>query len=114
LDGKNLERAREYVLDEIAQLGRRVGARELARAKRSARAALLYSAETNGGRAHLIGYYYRLTGSTDFLNDYLANIEKITASDVRRVARRYLDPAAAIEIVIAPNDADKTTAPSTE
>jgi predicted Zn-dependent peptidase len=42
------------------------------------------------------------TGTYQPLDDYLAHLNAVTAADVQRVARQYLDPDRALEVVLRP------------
>jgi len=94
--------AREAILEQIRRVRQGVSGREVRRARRMIRAGLEFALETPAGRARSIGYYRLLTGSDEFLNTYLDRIENVCAADVVRVAREYLDPDKAVEVLIAP------------
>ena len=49
-----------------------------------------YSRESVSNIAKELGYIITLTGSTDYYNNYLNKINKVTAADVKRVADKYL------------------------
>jgi len=46
--------------------------------------------ETNSGLAGVIATYATVLGDTTLLDSYLAEIDKVTTEDVKRVARQYL------------------------
>jgi len=80
--------------DEIVSVFRRLSeqppsAQELAKAQRVLRNGFLFSTETNTGQSGTIGYYYTVTGGTEFYENYLTNLSKVTAEDVARVAEKY-------------------------
>jgi predicted Zn-dependent peptidase len=50
----------------------------------------LFSMETSGGATSNIGYYYTLTGGTDFLDGYLERLESVTPGQVSQVMRGVL------------------------
>ncbi|MGE5176968.1 MAG: M16 family metallopeptidase [Hyphomicrobiales bacterium] len=66
-----------------------VTAEELARAKRQVEASFIYSKDSIRSLAQQLGYYNTIAKYT-FLDTYVANVEKVTAEDVRRVAAKYL------------------------
>ncbi len=62
---------------------------EMAKARRVIKNGMLFGMETNTGQSSTIGYYYTLTGNMDFLNNYLARLNALTADDVARVTKQY-------------------------
>lgn len=62
---------------------------EMNKAKRIIRNQFYFSTETNSGQSSTIGYYYTLTGSTEFLETYIENLDKVTAEELQSVARKY-------------------------
>ena len=84
---------------------------EMAKAQRNLRNDLQFGTETNTGQSSMIGYYYTLTGSTDFLDQYIERVESITAEQVADVVRRHLtgDP---VTLILQPSSThDDQTAP---
>lgn len=84
----------QAALDEIWQVMRELATdspteSEMAKARRVIRNGLLFGMETNTGQSSTIGYYYTLTGGMDFLNQYLARLDGLTADDVAAVARDF-------------------------
>ncbi|MBX7247185.1 MAG: insulinase family protein [Candidatus Sumerlaeaceae bacterium] len=63
---------------------------EMAKARRILRNTFQYGMETNTGQTGTYGYYFTLTGSTDFVDTYLDRLAHITASDVAAVVGKYL------------------------
>ena len=63
---------------------------EIAKARRNLRNDIQFGTETNTGQSSMIGYYYTLTGSTDFLDQYIDRVDSITAEQVADVVRRHL------------------------
>ena len=63
---------------------------EMAKARRNLRNDIQFGSETNTGQSSMIGYYYTLTGSTDFLDQYIDRVESITAEQVADVVLRHL------------------------
>jgi zinc protease len=65
---------------------------DVEKAKRSLLAAQLDALTTARGKASDHGSNWLLTRNLNFSKDYLEAINRVTADDVRRVARQYLDP----------------------
>src|SRR5690606_22174647 len=65
---------------------------ELAEAKNELRAAALRERETIEGRASAIGYALVVDKDPNAVNTELAKLQAVTAADIQRVARKYLDP----------------------
>ena len=67
-------------------------AAELAAAKNQLIAGKLRERETLDGRGFALGYALRINGDAARANTELADLQAVTAADVQRVARIYLDP----------------------
>lgn len=65
-----------------------VGAQELQKAKNLEQAEFVFSQDSILQEAMLLGVYEML-GSYKMVDQYLSNIDKVTAADVQRVARKY-------------------------
>jgi predicted Zn-dependent peptidase len=78
---------------------------ELAKAQRIISNDFHYSNETNTGQSGTIGYYYTLTGSTDFLETYVDCIRKVTPDQVSAVARKYLTGQPSV-VLVQPNNGE--------
>lgn len=97
--GHTVAEAEPALAAEIARVrDAPVTAAELAEAKNEILAAALRERETFDGRAFAIGEALVRTGDPRALDRRLALVGKVTAEDVQRVARRYLTPAARIDI----------------
>lgn len=84
----------QQVMDEIGIQMRELGTApptesEMAKARRVIRNGLLFGMETNTGQTSTIGYYYTLTGGTEFLNQYLARLDALSSDDVAQIAKDY-------------------------
>ena len=84
-----LEAAIEEVIAAVREKG--VTKAELDKARNQVAAAFIFAQESNRGQAMRIGFY-ELTGGWRRMNEYLQGIQGVTADDVHRVARQYLDP----------------------
>lgn len=63
-----------------------------------------YERESISNIAGEIGYTFVTTGGIKFYNDYLANIKKVSANDVKKVANKYLgEEKSAVSIVLPEN-----------
>ncbi|MDB5425347.1 MAG: peptidase family, partial [Phenylobacterium sp.] len=67
-------------------------AAELSEAKNELVAGKLRERETIDGRGFALGYALRTDGDAAKANTELADLQKVTAADVQRVAVKYLDP----------------------
>ncbi|HVA79770.1 MAG TPA: insulinase family protein, partial [Candidatus Binataceae bacterium] len=75
---------------EIAALrDQPVGAEELQKAKNLEQAEFVFSQDSILQEAMMLGVYEML-GGYKMVDQYLSNIDKVTAADVQRVARKYL------------------------
>ncbi|HEX5263825.1 MAG TPA: pitrilysin family protein, partial [Phenylobacterium sp.] len=67
-------------------------AAELEEAKNQLVAGKLRERETIDGRGFALGYALRINGDPAKANTELADLQAVTAADVQRVAKKYLDP----------------------
>ncbi|HWP56964.1 MAG TPA: pitrilysin family protein [Candidatus Acidoferrales bacterium] len=65
--------------------------KELEKARNQAEAAFVFGQDSVFGQAMRIGRF-EMAGDWRLLHSYLAGIRKVTAADVLRVAKKYLDP----------------------
>jgi len=102
-DAANFEKVGAAVLQEIEQVrNRRVGRRELAKAKKMRTNEYHFNNETTNGLSDSLGLFYTLTGSEEYERRYLGEIARVTADDVRRVAQKYLDPEKVVTLTLTP------------
>ena len=87
----------EKVKDEV------VTADELVRAKARLELGLLQSLETMGGKAEQIGFYETVLGDPSAAFQRLEGYRRTTASDLRKVARKYLVDRAKTTIRVLPD-----------
>lgn len=89
--GKTIEDAEAALSAEIARLrDAPVSAGELTEAKTEYLAGELFGRETAQGKAFAIGQAVTATGDPRWSDKHLAAVQKVTAADVQRVARKYL------------------------
>ncbi len=79
-----------------------VGEEELARAKARLELGSLQQLETAGGKAEQIGFYEMVLGDPAHAFHRVDTIRRATASDLRRVARRYLVDTARTVLRVVP------------
>ncbi len=77
-------------------------AAELDEAKNELIAGKLRERETIEGRGYALGYALRIDGDAARANTELADLQAVTAADVQRVARKYLDPERRMTITYRP------------
>jgi zinc protease len=96
--GTSVEQAEAALAAEIARLrDAPVSAAELAEARNELMADALRSRETASGRAFALGEALVRTGDPKADDKRLAAIDRVTAADVQRVARKYLAPQARVD-----------------
>src|SRR5690606_40868470 len=79
-------------------------AAEVERARNIMEARLLRRTETAEGQANLIADW-QAAGDWRLADAYMANVLAVTAEDLQRVARKYLDPAALTLLLYRPESA---------
>jgi zinc protease len=91
LKPENIEATREAILKEIERfIAEGPTADELARARKTIQNQFLFSTETNSGQCSMLGYFYAVTGSEVFEQQYLERLNKVTRKDIQEWAGRYL------------------------
>ena len=97
------EEASKEITKEVYRLqDELVGEKELAKAKKQKAAELIFGRQTVQDAAENLAWNYQGTADPLFDNTYVANIQKVTAEQVRDVARRYFVPGRLNRIVISP------------
>jgi zinc protease len=110
LKGKDRDQAEKLVVNELKELGdKRVNPAELARVKRTVIANAIYGRESVHALADSIARGVT-TNDLEFLKSYLPRIQAVSAEDVQRVARKYLDPEQRVVVWSIPGQGEKDKA----
>jgi zinc protease len=92
--GKSLAKIDQVIQAEIGKMQKTVANKaEIDRAKSQLRAGYLLAYRDIGSQARQLGNDETTSGDYQFTDKYLANVQKVTAADVRRVASKYLLPS---------------------
>ena len=95
--------ASEEILREVYRLRHElVGADELKKAKKQKAAEAVYERQTVQSAADALGRDFLTTDDPLFEKTYVENIQKVTAEQIRAVARRYLTPERLDRVILAP------------
>jgi zinc protease len=104
--GHSIEEGEKALLAQVQALrDKPPTAAELDEAKNELVAGKLRERETIDGRGFALGYALRINGDAAKANTELADLQKVTAADVQRVARQYLDPSKRMTIRYRPESA---------
>jgi zinc protease len=97
------QKASEGILREVYRLrDELVSPEELAKAKKQKAAELVFGRQKVQQEADSLGRNFITAGDPLFDTAYVAGIEKVTAEQVRDVARRYLVPQRLNRVIVAP------------
>jgi zinc protease len=115
----NVAKCRQVVDEEIERLKRElVSPAELAKVKRQKAAEHVFGQQTVQAQADSLARSFMSTGDPLFDDQYVAGIQRVTAEQIRDVARRYFLPERLNTVVIDPigtaQQATTTTAESVE
>lgn len=109
-DSCDFERIKQAVFEEINKLQtNEIPGDEIKKAKNIIERDTFYSRESVSNIAAEIGYTVTLTGDTSYYKNYIDNINKVTASDLKRVAKEYLNREYSVISIIQPENFDKNT-----
>jgi predicted Zn-dependent peptidase len=116
--GHSVEENEKACYEVIERLkNEKVDAETLERVKTKVRAGLIRSLDSNSGLAHELAAYYATYGDWHKLFTSIEDIEKVTAEDVQRAARKYLTAETrTVAYTVAPTApaSGKESRPSTE
>jgi zinc protease len=101
-DGKELLTALDHELERVRQ--EVVSEDELARAKARLELSALQSLESTAGKAEQIGFYDLVLGDPSAVFRRLDAYRRVTASDVRKAARRYITQKARTIVRVLPDE----------
>ncbi len=88
---QNVQKVENAIFSEIDRIKESgISEDDLKIAKKIIETDTYYSRESVSNIAQELGYVITLTGDSKYYNEYLDKINKVTASDVKRVANRYL------------------------
>ena len=97
------EKASEEILRGVYRLrDELVSPEELAKAKKQKAAELVFGRQTVQDAAESLGRNYLSTGDPLFDEQYVQGIQKVTAEQIREVARRYFVPSRLNRVILAP------------
>lgn len=106
---EDVEKLKNSVFNEIENLKKNeVPSDELEKAKKIIERDTFYSRESISNIAGEIGYTVTITDDIGYYKNYLNNINKVTADDIKRVAKEYLDKNSAVISIVMPKNSDKT------
>ena len=87
----NSEKLEKAIFDEIAYIQKYgVTDEELTRAQKTIEQDTYYARESTSDISSELGYIVTLTGETDFYQNYVDNIKKVTYKEVQEAAKKYL------------------------
>ncbi len=105
LDPSKIETAVAAINEKIKELQQtNISPEELEKAKKQKAAEHVFESQTAESIASMMGRDYLSTGDAHFSQAYVANIQKVTADDLRRMAVRYLVPQRMATLTILPED----------
>lgn len=105
---EDVPRLKEAIFDEIEKLQKNeIAQDEIQKAKNIIERDTFYSRESVSNIASEIGYTATLTDDTAYYKNYLDNINKVSAEDLKRVAKTYLNSENAVISVILPSKEGK-------
>ena len=108
---KNVKSVEDAIYSETDKIKScKVTETELNTAKKIIESETYYARESVSNIATEMGYIATLTGGTKYYDDYLKNINKVSAEDIRRVAEKYLVKTNSAVSVILPKKYEKDSA----
>ena len=100
---EDVERLKNLIFCEIEKLYKSdIPEDEIQKAKNIIERDTFYSRESVSNIAEEIGYTMTITNDIDFYKNYLENINKVTAEDLKRVAKNYLTKDSSVTSIITP------------
>ncbi len=112
--GKSLPKLEAAIATEIESIQTKVPtAAEVSRAKAQLKSSYLLGNRDINSQARQLGNDQTTTGDYRFTDKYLAGVERVTAADVQRVAKKYLQPSKKTIGFFEPTQIAGKTAPGT-
>jgi zinc protease len=114
LEPDNIQAAQEAILQELYRLkDELVRPAELAKAKKQKIADHVFGQQTVQARARTLGLDMLSTYDPHFSDRYVQNIQRVTAEEIRRVARRYFREDSLVVAVVRPKRQAASTTTTT-
>jgi len=102
-ESRSWQQASEEILRDVYRLcDELVSPAELTKAKKQKAAELVFGQQTVQNAADSLGRNFLSTGDPLFEHQYVENIQRVTAEQVRQVARRYFTPGRLNRVIVAP------------
>lgn len=104
----NKDKVKKAIFDEINKIKNgNIDELEIATAKNIIERDTFYSRESTANIANELGYTTLVYGDTNYYEEYINNIKKITKSDLEKVAKKYLNPNQAVISILLPEKKNK-------
>lgn len=104
---QNLEKLEKAIYEEIAKVRNgNIDDSDILTAKKIIERDTFYARESGANIANELGYTTLVYKNPQFYDNYISNIQKVTKSDLLRVAKKYLNPEYSVVSVILPEDYD--------
>ncbi|MGC8862739.1 MAG: M16 family metallopeptidase [Armatimonadota bacterium] len=98
----NLDKVKGTIFAKIGSLrSEGIPEPDLAVAKRSVLGRYAFQNETYSGMANSLGFYFAVS-EPEFAVNYVNCVQAVTNQDIIRISQKYLDPARAVVLVLAP------------
>ena len=105
---EDMERLKSAIFTEIEKLQKNeITREEIQKAKNIIERDTFYSRESVSNIAGEIGYTVTVTDDTDYYKNYLANINKVSAEELKHAAKTYLNKENAVISIITPKQKNK-------
>ena len=106
---ENADGLKRGIFDEIEKIRSKPAAKsEVESVVAQQVAEYLRTLRSNSGLARMLGNSILSYGVADYADKYIAQLTKITAADIKRVAANYLNPEKATLLTMLPDDPQKT------
>ncbi len=100
---EDIPRLKEAIFSEIEKLkNNEITEEEIQKAKNIIERDTYYSRESISNIAEEMGYTITVTDDDSYYKNYIDNINKVTAEDIKHAAKTYLDPNYAVISIITP------------